>query len=147
MTKYKARITPKGFKQRHGVDYFEVFANTGKYKSLRLMLSIAASVQHGVAPARRAAGLHAGGTGGECVHGDAEGFADGMVCRLLKSLYGLKQSPRNWYLLCVRVHQGAARLHATVSDPCVFWKQSRTGQLHAALPVRRRHAGRLQRGG
>ena len=29
VTKYKACITPKGFKQKHGVDYFEVFANTG----------------------------------------------------------------------------------------------------------------------
>ena len=42
VTKYKARITPKGFKQKYGVDYFEVFANTGKYKSLRVLLSIAA---------------------------------------------------------------------------------------------------------
>ena len=37
VSKYKARITPKGFKQRHGVDYFEVFAHTGKYKSLRVL--------------------------------------------------------------------------------------------------------------
>ena len=43
VTKYKARITPKGFKQKYGQDYFEVFANTGKYKTLRIALSIAAS--------------------------------------------------------------------------------------------------------
>ena len=42
VSKYKARITPKGFKQRHGIDYFEVFASTGKYKTLRVALSVAA---------------------------------------------------------------------------------------------------------
>ena len=42
VTEFKARLTPKGFRQVHGVDYFEVFANTGKYKTLRVALSIAA---------------------------------------------------------------------------------------------------------
>jgi hypothetical protein len=59
-----------------------------------------------------------------------EGFqVDGMVCHLKKSLYGLKQSPRNWYLLCSAFIVNEMQFHATVSDPCLFHKQSRTGQL------------------
>ena len=42
ITEHKARITPKGFMQRAGVDYSEVFAPTGMYKTLRLGLSLAA---------------------------------------------------------------------------------------------------------
>ena len=61
ITKFKARITPKGFKQKHGVDFFEIFANTGKYKSLRTLLSIAAKRRHGAAPAGCASGIHTGG--------------------------------------------------------------------------------------
>lgn len=128
--KHKARITPKGFKQRHGVDYFEVFANTGKYKTLRVALSIAARRdlelrQLDVPQAFTQAVLE------EDVYMEMpEGFeVDGMVCHLKKSLYGLKQSPRNWWLLVSSFITDAMGFLPTVSDPCLFQKQSRTGQL------------------
>lgn len=54
---------------------------------------------------------------------------DGMVCRLLKSLYGLKQSPRNWYLLCSAFIRDELDFTATVSDPCFFHKRTRSGRL------------------
>ena len=130
ITKFKARITPKGFKQRHGVDFFEVFANTGKYKSLRTMLSIAARRdmelrQLDVPQAFTQAKLD------ETVYMEMpEGFATpGMVCRLKKSLYGLKQSPRNWYLLASAFIKDELGFTACVSDPCLFHRRSRTGQL------------------
>jgi len=130
VTKYKARITPKGFKQKHGIDYFDVFANTGKYKSLRAVLSIAARNdlelrQLDVPQAFTQAPLD------EDVYMEMpEGFEiDGMVCHLKKSLYGLKQSSRNWYLLCSKFIVDVLGFHATVSDPCLFHKLSRTGQL------------------
>lgn len=130
IAKYKARITPKGFRQRHGVDYFEVYASTGKYKTLRIALSIAAGRnlelrQLDVPQAFTQAELE------EDVYMEMpEGFAQpGMVCHLLKSLYGLKQSPRNWYLLCSDFIIRVMGFTATVSDPCLFFKISRTGQL------------------
>lgn len=130
ITKYKARITPKGFMQKHGKDYFEVFANTGKYKTLRVALSLAAHRnmelrQLDVPQAFTQAPLE------EEVHMEMpEGFEQpGMVCRLLMSLYGLKQSPRNWYLLCSGFIRDELGFRATVSDPCLFVKRSRTGQL------------------
>lgn len=130
VTKYKARITPKGFRQRHGIDYFEVFANTGKYKTLRVALSIAARRnmelrQLDVPQAFTQAALQ------EDVYMEMpEGFeVDGMVCHLKKSLYGLKQSPRNWWLLVSEFIVADMGWKATVSDPCLFFKISRTGQL------------------
>ncbi len=130
VAKYKARITPKGFKQRYGVDYFEVFANTGKYKTLRTMLSIAARSnmelrQLDVPQAFTQAVLD------ESVYMEMpEGFEEeGMVCLLKKSLYGLKQSPRNWNLLVSGFITKTLRFSATVSDPCLFWRKSRTGRI------------------
>lgn len=130
IVKYKARITPKGFKQKHGVDFFEVFANTGKYKSLRVMLSIAARRdmelrQLDVPQAFTQAELD------EIVYMEMpEGYTvPGMVCLLRKSLYGLKQSPRNWYLLVSAFIKKELGFKACVSDPCLFHKMSRTGQL------------------
>ena len=128
VAKYKARITPKGYMQVYGVDYFEVFANTGKYKTLRVVLYIAASRdmelrQLDVPQAFTQATLD------EEVYMDMpQGFGvDGMVCRLQKSLYGLKQSPRNWYILISTFLIESVGYRATVSDPCLFVKTTRTG--------------------
>jgi hypothetical protein len=130
ITKYKARITPKGFKQKYGVDFFEVFANTGKYKSLRVLLSIVARLdmelrQLDVPQAFTQAGLD------ETVYMEMpEGYTvPGMVCLLLKSLYGLKQAPRNWYLLVSAFIKEELGFTACISDPCLFYKRSKTGQL------------------
>ncbi len=130
IVKYKSRITPKGFMQKYGQDYFEVFANTGKYKTLRVALSIAATQDYelrqlDVPQAFTQAELE------EDVYMELpEGFEQpGMVCHLKKSLYGLKQSPRNWYLLVSTFLIDTLAFQATVSDPCLFWKKSRTGQL------------------
>jgi hypothetical protein len=122
----KARITPKGFRQKYGVDYFDVFAHTGKYKTLRVALALAAARdmeinQLDVPSAFIRAKLD------EVVYMEMpEGFAEpGMVCRLDRSLYGLKQSPRNWYRLLSSFIVQSLGWTATVSDPCLFVKYSR----------------------
>jgi len=46
VTVYKARLTPKGFMQREGINVYETFAATGKYKSMRIGLSIAAACDY-----------------------------------------------------------------------------------------------------
>ena len=127
ITKYKARITPKGFMQKEGIDYFEVFANTGKYKSMRLLLSIAASgdlelLQLDVPQAFTQADLN------EVVYMEMpEGFeVEGKVCKLQKALYGLKQAPRQWYLLISGFLKETLGFTACVSDPCMFVKTTKT---------------------
>lgn len=130
IVKYKARITPKGFMQIYGVDYFEVFAQTGKYASLRLLFSIAAEndlemQQYDVPQAFPRADLE------EEVYMELpEGFEQlGKVLKLLRSLYGLKQAPRNWYLLISKFIIEVLGFQATISDPCLFYRYSKTGKL------------------
>jgi len=130
LTVYKSRITPKGFRQKQGVDYHEVFASTGKYKTLRVMLSLAARrdmrlVQMDVPSAFVRADLEE-----EVFMEMPPGFEQpGMVCKLLKSLYGLKQSPRNWYKLLSSFIANELGWTACVSDPCLFWRRSASGKL------------------
>jgi hypothetical protein len=129
--KFKARFTPKGFRQKPGIDYKETFARTGMYKTERLALSLAARfdselVQFDVPAAFLNAEVE------EVVSMEMpKGFGkDGMVARLLKSLYGLKQAPRNWDRLVhefITMKMGGWR--ACVSDPSLYYKRSRTGRL------------------
>lgn len=130
VSQYKARITPKGFKQRKGLEYFEVFAHTGKYKSLRVLLFLAATMdlelnQLDVPSAFVRADLEE-----EVYMEMPEGFQQkNLVCLLKKSLYGLKQAPRNWYILCSKFIKTEMGFSACVSDPCLFYKRSRKGNV------------------
>jgi hypothetical protein len=50
VTKHKARLIAKGYVQRHGIDYEEVFAPVARMESVRVLLAVAAhrswSVHH-----------------------------------------------------------------------------------------------------
>lgn len=131
LDKFKARNTPKGFKQRAGVDFFETYAHTGAYKSFRLLLSLAARwdyelVTMDVPEAFLNATLEENvyvelplGYGGE----------EGKIGKLNKALYGIKQGPRRWD---ETVHPFVVKecgWAAAISDRSLYFKQSRTGQL------------------
>lgn len=126
---FKARITPKGFKQKHGVDYFEVFAHTGKYKTLRIALALAAGRDMEIKQFDVPSAFVRAGLDEEVYMEMPEGYEQrGMVCHLQKSLYGLKQSPRNWYRLLSSFILTLG-WKATVSDPCLFFRHSATNRL------------------
>jgi len=40
--RYKARLVIKGYKQREGIDYREVFALVARLETIKLMISLAA---------------------------------------------------------------------------------------------------------
>ena len=130
VTEYKSRLTPKGFMQKEGVDYFESFARTGMYKTMRLGLALAALWDYeldqlDVPSAFLWADLH------EDVYMELpEGFKlEGFVLKLLKALYGLKQAPRNWYILVSTFIKEKLGFIACVSDPCLFYKRSANNRL------------------
>ena len=134
--KYKARFVAKGFSQVYGKDYFELFSPVSTPTTIRTIFCLSAYLKwkmHGMdantaflnAPVQE-----------EIYVEQPEGFAvkgpngEDQVCKLDKSLYGLRQSPRNWnetidewmvnYGLCV-----------SEVDPCLYVK----GQGEDALVV------------
>ena len=97
--RYKACLVVKGYTQIEGVDYCETFSPTTKLTltSLRCLLTIAATRNWFTLDVENAF-LH--GTLHEIIYIDLPpGIIDGenIVCRLNKSLYGLKQASRTWF--------------------------------------------------
>ena len=41
--KYKTRLVARGFLQKYGLDYFDVFAHVARHETIRLVISIAAN--------------------------------------------------------------------------------------------------------
>lgn len=130
VTEYKARVTPKGFRQKHGVDFFDTFARTGQYKTLRVALSLVAKWDHELAQFDVPTAFLNAPVEEDIYMELPEGYEQpGMVCKLQKSLYGLKQAPRNWDKMVHTFITGDMAFKATVSDPSLYYKRSRSGRL------------------
>ena len=130
VVEHKARFTPKGFRQKQGVDFFETFARTGQYKTLRVALSLAAKWDHELAQFDVPTAFLNAPVDEDIYMELPEGYEQpGMVCKLQKSLYGLKQAPRNWDKLVHTFITSDMAFKATVSDPSLYFKRSRSGRL------------------
>ena len=121
--RYKARLVVKGFGQKKGIDFNEIFSPVVKMNSIRVVLSLAASMDLEIEQLDvKTAFLH-GDLEEEIYMEQPEGSKvkgkEKFVCRLRKNLYGLKQAPRQWYTK----FQFFMRQHGyskTTCDPCVF---------------------------
>ncbi|KAH9120221.1 hypothetical protein AeMF1_007508, partial [Aphanomyces euteiches] len=103
MTKFKARLVLKGYMQRYGVDYLEIFAPVLRMNTLRPLLCLVAHNEWKI----RQLDVKTAFLNGQ-LEDDSEIYMEQppryavlgeetKVCRLNKSIYGLKQAPRCWY--------------------------------------------------
>lgn len=119
--RYKARLVVRGFTQEYGVNYYETFSPVVKFPSMRTILAIAASKnmlmkQFDIKTAFLNSELD------ETIYMKQPiGYSDGSdkVCKLNKSLYGLKQASRAWNKKFTKFIE-QFNFKVSSADPCVF---------------------------
>ncbi len=97
--RYKARLVARVFTQTFGVDYNETFAPIAKFVSIRCILALAAIEDMEIHQMDVKTTFLNGDLEEEVYMEQPEGFThegEHFVCKLHKSLYGLKQPPRAW---------------------------------------------------
>lgn len=97
ISKFKARYVAKGYSQVEGVDFFETLSPTGKPASFRVFVAMAASQGWDIEEMDAVSAFLNCKCEEELYLELPEGYRGnkGMVARLEKTLYGLKQSARN----------------------------------------------------
>lgn len=118
--RYKARLVAKGFTQIKGLDFDETFSPVVRYDTLRLLLAL--SAHHNWTPRQldiKTAFLY--GLLKEDIYMELpEGSrTPGKVAKLNRCIYGLKQSPREWYFRLVLFLQPYGFAISSF-DPCVL---------------------------
>jgi len=124
--RYKARLVAKGYTQVEGIDFFETYSPVAKLTTVRLIIAISSSQNWH---------LHQLDVHNAFLHGDLEeevymsvppgltSSKSNQVCKLIKSLYGLKQSSKQWFfkLSHALILKGYKQ---SVSDPSLFIKNN-----------------------
>jgi hypothetical protein len=136
--KYKAWLVAKRYFRVEGIDFGEIFSPVAKLTSIRFILSIDVAFDLEVEQMDvKIAFLH-GDLEEEIYMKQPEGFAvkekKELVCKLKKSLYGLKQSPRMWYQNFDTYILGLGFVTSRV-DHCVYSKQVGNHFIYAMLYV------------
>jgi len=100
IVRYKVRLVAQGFSQIPGVDYFNTFAPVAWLASIRTILAFAVSEDLETSQIDiKGAYLNGELASDKVIYMcQPPGYAKGLfVCKLRKTLYGLKQSGRRWY--------------------------------------------------
>ena len=128
--RYKGRIVAKGYSQRKGLDFKETFAPVARMTSMRFILALAAHMGYKVYQSDVDSAYLNSLIDTLIFMTQPEGYVDkdhpDMVCQLNKSLYGLKQAGRLWFVMYrdFLLEIGFIELK---SDSCIYIRRSKEG--------------------
>ncbi|GKA74452.1 retrotransposon protein, putative, ty1-copia subclass [Tanacetum coccineum] len=124
---FKARLVAKGFTQTYGVDYEETFSPVADIRAIRILIAIAAFYDYEIWQMDVKTAFLNGHLSEEVYMTQPEGFVNpkypNHVCKLKRSIYGLKQASRQWNK---RFDDEIKKFGFTQNrdEPCVYQKAS-----------------------
>ena len=122
--RYKARLVAKGFSQKEGIDYTETFAPVAKFCSIRALLALAAQQDMEIHQMDVKTAFLNGDIDVDIYMKQPQGYVikgkEDYVCKLHKSLYGLKQAGRAWYQKIDNVLVHTLGFIRSQADHCVY---------------------------
>lgn len=133
--RFKARLVIKGYAQRKGSDYDEVYAPVVRYNSVRYLIALAAKYDLEMAQMDAISAFLQGDVDTEIYMLQPTHFeVNAQVCLLQKSIYGLKQASRQWNLKLndVLVNIGLKR---SKIDPCIYYLVKDSMMIYIAVWV------------
>jgi hypothetical protein len=115
----------KGYTQKEGDDFFDIYSPVARMTTIRVLLSLAASYGLLVHQMDVKTAFLNGELDEEIYMDQSDGFVvkgeEQKVCKLLKSLYGLKQAPKQWYEKFDTTLTGAS-FAVNEADRCVHYR-------------------------
>ncbi|GJV88834.1 retrovirus-related pol polyprotein from transposon TNT 1-94 [Tanacetum coccineum] len=137
--RYHARLVVKGYAQKEGINLNEIFSPVVRMTTVRVVLAMCATYDlHLEQLDVKTAFLH-GNLQEEIYILQPEGFKqkgkENLVCRLNKSLYGIKQAPQCWYKRFDSFIR-SLEYNRLLADPCAYFKspnKNRINKLKAQL--------------
>lgn len=138
INKYKSRLVAKGYVQKHGVDYDEVFAPVARIETIRLVIAVAASNGWELHHLDVKTAFLNGELKEDVYVTQPEGFMitgkEDKVYKLRKALYGLKQAPRAWNTkLNKSLHD--LKFQRCSKEPSLYKKDTKDGVLIVVVYV------------
>ncbi|GJR18221.1 retrotransposon protein, putative, ty1-copia subclass [Tanacetum coccineum] len=124
---YKARLVAKGYTQTPGIDYEETFSPVADIRAIRILIAIAAYYDYEIWQMDVKTAFLNGYLSEEVYMEQPEGFVNpkypNRVCKLKRSIYGLKQASRQWNK---RFDDEIKKFGFTQNrdEPCVYLKAS-----------------------
>ncbi|CAM8997570.1 unnamed protein product [Rhodiola kirilowii] len=128
--KFKARLVIQGFRQKYGMHYFDTYAPVARISTIRLLIALASIHKLLVHQMDVKTAFLNGDLEKEIYMKQLEGFImsgqEHKVCKLVKSLYGLKQASMQWHQKFDEVVLSDGFI-LNQSDKCVYSKFDNSG--------------------
>ena len=98
---FKARLVANGCRQKEGIDYFDIYAPVARTTSIRLLFALVSIHNLFIHQMDVKIALLNGDLNEEIYMEQSEGFdlpgKEYKGCKLVNSLYGSKQAPKQWH--------------------------------------------------
>nr|GEW98406.1 hypothetical protein [Tanacetum cinerariifolium] len=144
---WKSRLVAKGYTQTPGIDYKETFSPIADIRAIRILIAIAAYYDYEIWQMDVKTAFLNGYLNEEVYIKQPEGFVNpkypNRVCKLKRSIYGLKQASRQWN----KRFDDEIKKFGFIqnrNEPCVYQKASRSNITFLILDISKRLIGLCQ---